>query len=146
MTAAHGEERRKYVRISSGHIVRFETFTAEKLGSADISSLVQTVMKNVSAGGVLFSTGTKYDVGTLLKLEIDLPGWEKFKTEFYKNDTVSRSQPVIVLATIVRVEVVDPGKLFDIGACFVGIDEGHQWALMRYVDAAIGKKGSSVRK
>ena len=45
----------------------------------------------------------------------------------------------MVLATVVRVEIVGLGK-YDIGAAFVGIDQGHQWALIKYVKEKVKAK------
>ena len=94
--------------------------------------MVLAAFKDISAGGLLFECKRKYDIGNLLKLEIVIPGWEKFKSEFYKPDESSRSKPLIALASVVRVEMVKPG-LYDIGVSFAGIDEGHQSALLQYI-------------
>lgn len=46
---------------------------------------------------------------------------------------MSTSDPLIVLASVVRVEALPDENRFDIGVCFSAIDDGHQWALMKYV-------------
>ena len=82
---------------------------------------------------MLFESNVKFDLGTLLRIEIDIPGWERFKNEFYKTYEASKSSPLVVLASVVRVEVVYPENRFDIDVCFSAIDKGHQWALIKYV-------------
>lgn len=101
--------------------------------------MVEGILKNYSGGGVLFESTIRYDIGDLLKLEIALPGWERFKNEFYKEDRLSRSDPVVVLASVVRVECMGPPSLFDVGVCFVGIDEDDRWAVIKQIDAQLQK-------
>jgi len=76
----------------------------------------------------------KYNLQELLKIEITIPGWERYKNEFYKDDKISRFEPVVILASVVRVEVVRPDDLYEIGVQFVGIDEGDRWALMKQIN------------
>ncbi len=126
-------EKRKYLRLDTEDILLWRKFTSDELikGKSDLDII--TVTKNTSAGGVLFESDTKFELGELLKIEISMPGWEKFKAEFYKIDEPSHRSPLIVLAHVVRVEVISDGK-FDVGVCFSAIDEGHEWALMKYID------------
>ncbi|MBF0532283.1 MAG: PilZ domain-containing protein [Candidatus Omnitrophica bacterium] len=128
------QERRQYVRVAAREVLNCRRFTANAFMAQDVNERISAVTKNLSAGGVLFESPKLFEVGTLLKLEIDLPGWEVFKREFYKKDAISRSEPLIILATVVRVEIIKPEKLFDIGVCFAAIDEGHRWALMQYIE------------
>ncbi len=129
MSDAPNAENRKYIRFTNNNVLKCRKYS---LQSGASQTEINAVVKNMSAGGVLFESSKQYQINDLLKLEIDLPGWEKFKAEFYKGNRVSQPAPVSVLASVVRVEVMKPGKLFDIGACFVGIDDGHQWALIKY--------------
>ncbi len=141
MTAAVNKtttpERRKYVRIPVKQILNYEKFTARSLSIGNIEKKVETITRNMSAGGLLFETDEKFKLGTLLKLEMKVPGWEKFKAEFYKKDKTSRSGLVVILASVVRVEIIQPETKFDIGVCFVGIDKGHQGALSKYIKKEI---------
>ncbi|MCK5579812.1 MAG: PilZ domain-containing protein [Candidatus Omnitrophica bacterium] len=133
MTVAEQTERRKYVRIENHDVLKCKRFTANDFGSSQDEEMVRAVLKDLGAGGVLFESDKKIDVGTVLKMEIDVSGWERFKSEFYKSDRMTRKEPLVVLANVVRVEVVEPGRKYDIGVCFSAIDDGHQWALMKYV-------------
>lgn len=130
------DERRKYIRLSTKHIGRISPYS---ISNIDQSSQIETIVKNVSAGGALFESKKKYSLGDLICIEIDLPGWEKFKSGFYKPGQLSKGDPVVAIANVVRVEVVKLGKLFDIGICFVGVDDDHQRAIKKYVR----KKGES---
>ena len=132
-------ERRQFIRIPEQYIAHFEEYNAQAIGTQQLTEDIRAVTKNLSAGGMLFESSREYPVGTLLRLKLSVPGWEKFKTEFYKVDTVSRSEPVTILASIVRIEVLEPEKKYEIGICFVGIDQGHQIALSKYIDKHVNE-------
>jgi len=129
-----GSERRQYIRLPTTTILKCSAFGGHDFGIDEAIKKSNAVVKNLSAGGVLFESTTSFTVGKLLRLEISVPGWERFKKEFYKEYETSHSQPVVVLATVVRVEMVDPKGIYDIGACFSAIDTGHQWAMMKYIN------------
>ncbi len=93
---------------------------------------VETALKDISAGGALVETSKLYHVGDVLHLKIKIPGWEKYKAEFIRPGQLSRSEPLITLATIVRVELIRMGH-YELGLCFVGIEESHQKALIRFL-------------
>ena len=120
-------EKRKFTRLKTSSPIMYVTF---QLG--DNSSLgLRSMSKDLSAGGILFESAQFYDVGDIVRLEIDLPGWEKYKPEFYKPH-LSKSEPVIVLVKVRRI-FLRGGGAYEIGASFVGIDDGHQMALTRYI-------------
>ena len=122
-------EKRIYIRIDEQDVIHCEKYSIPR----DENSQIEGMTKNISGGGVLFTSKTPFEVGQILRLEISLAGWERFKIEFYKEDRLAHSKPIIVLATVVRVELMEDG-LYDIGVCFAGIDEGHKWALLKYID------------
>ncbi len=121
------EERRKYARVSHDSILKCERFT---IPPQDEKSTYKT--KNISAGGILFESDKKYDLGEILKLEISAQGWDKYLVEFYKPDKLSISEPVKVLGRVVRIEDIGEGR-YDIGVEFAAIDEMHRKALARYL-------------
>ncbi len=130
--AEHGEQR-KYVRIDRRYIIKCSPFSAKDFLSPSSADITEGLLKNISCGGALFESGAKYDVGTLLRIELALPGWEQFKVEFLKDDKTTYSAPLTVLAHVVRLEVLIQNELYDIGACFSAIDEGDKWALFKYI-------------
>ncbi len=133
-------ERRKFLRIPSEDVLNCKVFSVVDLVEEVKGYEIQAIMKNISAGGVLFESNSRYEVGSILKLSIDVKGWENFKPEFFKGDVLSRKQPLVVLANVVRVEVVEPYSKYDIGVCFSAIDEGHRWAMIKYVDRKVKEK------
>ncbi len=124
-------ERRKYVRLGQQHMLRHEKYVFQ--ASEKQEAVDEGVLKNYSTSGALFESRTKYDIDDILKLEITIPGWEIFKNEFYREDKNVRREPIVVLASVVRVEAVRPNELYDIGVEFVGIDEGDRWALTKQI-------------
>jgi len=120
-------EKRKFTRMRISRSVKHVKF---HLGSTS-PSLLNALSKDLSAGGVLFESEIKYDTGDIVRMEIDLPGWEKYKPEFYKLH-LSKSDPVITLVKVTRVKPLG-GGIYEIGASFVGIDDGHQMALAKYI-------------
>jgi len=120
-------ENRKFIRVKTGFPLKHVKF---HLG-LNVADALQSLSKDLSAGGLLFESSDLYAEGDILRLEIDLPGWEKFKPEFFKPH-ISKSGPVIALVKVLRVKRVDFGR-YEIAALFVGIDEGHQMALVKYV-------------
>ena len=127
------QERRRYVRIPAEYVVECERFTAAVTKSEEEEKYVHTVTKNFSSGGLLFESKETYDIGTLLKLKVDVPGWKKFKEEFYMSEGTSESPPLIVLAKVVRVEALEQDEKNEIGVSFSAIDEGHREALEKFV-------------
>ena len=125
-------EHRKYVRIPRQYIIRCAPFTAKDFLAPTQENIAEGLLKDISCGGILFESKVKYDIGTLLRIELALPGWEKFKTEFFKEDSTPHADPLTVLAHVVRLEALENG-MFDIGACFSAIDEGDRWALFKYI-------------
>lgn len=128
------EERRKYFRLFEENVLTCELFSAAAFGSAKLNQ-VHTFTKSLSEGGILFESDVIFNIGAVLKLQIALPGWEKFKPEFYKSEGATSRKPLVVLGRVVRVEEVGP-KRYDIGVLFGAVDSGHKLALKKYLEHA----------
>ncbi len=137
MVNSGNHEKRKYARLSRKCILKCEEFTAKSFREAPAKEEIEFMTKDIGSGGISFESKIKFEPGVLLKLEIKAPGWEKFKNEFFQQDKTTRSLPLIVLAKVVRVKVVQPDKIFEIGVCFCAIDEGHKSAFSTYIDRQI---------
>jgi len=129
------DDRRKYFRLKGRHSVRHEKFTIPR--GAEIN---ENNTKNISVNGLLFESKKFYELGTVLRLELLLKGIDKFKTEFYKSQKTSSTQPFVVLGKVARVEVLDTG-MFDIGVSLVGLDFGDRLALVKYIDTCVKELG-----
>jgi len=130
-----GPDRRRFVRLPRECVVQYGEFRFSTQKIAQYKEMTG----NISAGGVMIETEREYSPGTLLKLKIRVPGWEKYKTEFLKLGQTSLSEPFVVLGKVVRLKRVDP-EHYEIGIHFVSVDEGHREALERYID----QKGSGL--
>ncbi len=124
------EQRRKFYRLPMDHVVEFTEydFSSEKK-PFNISKL-----KNVSGGGVLFQSSRPFPIGSFIKIKMNIPGWDRYKTAFIKPDWTSVTEPLIILGSVVRVEEIESDNMYDIGIVFKCIDESHRDALMNYLD------------
>lgn len=127
-----GPERRKFVRLSREYVIQYGEF---RFSTEKISNY-QGTTENISAGGVLIETEEEYSAGTLLKLKIRVPDWEKCKSEFLKLNQTSLSEPFVVLGKVVRVKKILP-QGYEIGLHFVSVDADHQDALRRYINGQL---------
>lgn len=124
-----GDDRRKYLRIDGSYLVSCEKYTIPRSAGADKG---QAKAKNLSGGGILLEVDKEYKIGDVLRLSVSIPNWEKYKAEFYKPGQVAESKPFVVIGTVVYAKEVSAGK-YDVGINFSGLDEGHRWALMKFL-------------
>lgn len=99
-------ERRKYYRMPVDHLLEFREYSL----SEGQDNLKMSNLKNISGGGVLFESDSVLPVGTLLKMKLKIPGWQKHKTEFLKHDRDSTAEPLVALGHVVRVEEMEDGR------------------------------------
>jgi len=125
------QERRKYLRMPVERLLKCEKYSIPRPPE---SERLQLKTKNLSGGGLLFSSKQEFKPGDLLRLEVDLSGWEKYKPEFYKPDATISSKPLMILASVSRVQPQKDGT-FDIGVSYSGLDEGHRLALIKFLKA-----------
>ncbi len=102
-------------------------------------ALKKAIYKDVGGGGILFETEEPLDIGALLKVEFDLQGWQKYYPGFFKFDQTSVSEPITVVAQVVRVEEIERGKKYEIGVKFVNIDELYREGIIEFIEANFGK-------
>ncbi len=124
------EERRKYYRMPVDHLLEFREYCL----SEGKDNLKMSNLKNVSGGGVLFESDSVLPVGTLLKMKLKIPGWQKYKTEFLKHDWDSTIEALVALGHVVRVEEMEEGKHYEIGVVFECVDDNHRDALINYIE------------
>lgn len=123
------EEGRSYDRLQMDNVVRLREY--DLVGGGDT---IESSIKDVSGGGVLLSSENFFDVGTLLELKLNIPGWSRHKTEFLKIDWQSTPEPLVTLGRVVRVERCRDGS-YDVGVVFECIDDDHRDAVAKYVES-----------
>ena len=122
-------ERRQFTRIPMGATVGFQELTFS--GVPDSS---QSVFKDVSGGGLLLSTAKEYPLGTLLKLEVRIPGWGRFQNTFGPAADKD-GRPLVAVGQVVRVEQMDPGG-YELGIKFLNVYPDDWAALLKFIEAA----------
>ena len=123
------DNRRKYMRIASKHVLRCQRLPLSK---GDLTAQLTSVTKNISLGGILFESPVAYDVGDLLKIDLHLPGWAQYMPDVHVSDAGSGVDIYIAAAVVIRVELV-ADRLYDVGVCFSEMDRRERWALMKYL-------------
>lgn len=122
-------ERRQYKRIPMGAEVGFQELSFSK-----IMAIANSIYKNMSGGGLLLTSSREYCIGTLLKLELSIPGWGKHQSGF--GPTSDRDgRPLVAIGQVVRVEEMDNGE-YELGIKFLNVYPDDLDALLKFIEAA----------
>ena len=117
-------DRRKFFRFPKKGIIRFRTLN---LPAGSLKE-EQSIYTNISGGGLLFETATYIPPETILKLEIDLPGWAD---ELPPPGLISIDKNVLkLLSEVVHCREIVPNHTYHIGVEFVGLDAKYQQAII----------------
>ena len=122
-------DRRNFRRIPMGATVGFQELTF-----AHTPEPATSVYGDISAGGLLVSSARSFPLGTLLKLELRVPGWGKFQGKFgpaHDQDL----RPLVAVGQVVRIETLDAGD-FELGVKFLNVYPDDQEALRKFIDAS----------
>jgi c-di-GMP-binding flagellar brake protein YcgR len=122
------QERRQYRRIPLEASLGFQELSFHK-GEAPASSSY----RDVSAGGLLVESPRAYALGTLLKLELKVPGWGRFQNHFGPVQDAD-VRPLVALGMVVRVEQLDAGG-FELGVKFQNVYPDDLEALVKFLEA-----------
>ena len=120
------DEKRLFPRVSQSCNLRFRSLDAAEVPGADKSDQ-DAVMKNISGGGISFSSPDPLPVGTMLAMEVDLPG---FPTG------------VISMGRVVWCRESDAGH--DVGVSFWWVgwkDESAQRKISEFITRALDEDG-----
>ena len=122
-------ERRQYQRIPMGATVGFQeiTFTKE-------ANPAESAYRDVSAGGLLLSSPREIPLGTLLKLELRVPGWGKHQNHFGPVQDLDM-RPLVAVGQVVRVEALENTQ-FELGIKFLNVYPDDMAALLKYIEAS----------
>ena len=123
------QERRQYRRIPLEASVSFQELSFHK-GEEP----AQSSYRDVSGGGLLLESSRAYPLGTLLKLEIRVPGWGRFQNHFGPVQEAD-GRPLVALGTVVRLEQLDDGS-YELGIKFQNVYPDDLAALMKFVEAS----------
>ena len=123
------QERRQYRRIPLEASVSYQELSFHK-GEEP----AQSSYRDVSVGGLLLESPRSYPLGTLLKLEIHVPGWGRYQNHFGPVQDIE-SRPLVALGIVVRIEQLDEGG-FELGIKFQNVYPDDLAALMKFVAAS----------
>ncbi|HEX9081146.1 MAG TPA: PilZ domain-containing protein [Holophagaceae bacterium] len=123
------QERRQYRRVPLEASVSFQELSFHK-GEEP----AQSSYRDVSGGGLLLESSRAYPLGTLLKLEIRVPGWGRFQNHFGPVQEAD-GRPLVALGTVVRLEQLDDGG-YELGIKFQNVYPDDLAALMKFVEAS----------
>jgi len=129
----NSSNKRRYRRLPKSSALKISTLSFS--GKTDEDNVVY---KDVGGGGILFESGALYNIGTLLKLKVDVPGWGKFINNF-KRPEENDKKVLTAIGEVVRVEEINKDKLYEIGVKFVNLHENDFKALMKYIDSIVEK-------
>jgi len=124
------QEQRLFRRMPMEAVVVFQELSFEK----DAES-VQTKYKDVSGGGLLITSSKECPLGTILKLEIRVPGWGKHHNVSFEPSHNLELKPLVAIGQVVRVEAMDNGE-FDLGIKFLNVYPDDLKALLALVNSS----------
>ncbi len=122
-------ERRNYRRIPMGATVGFQELTFAREPEPATS-----VYGDISGGGLLLNSAREMPLGTLLKLELRVPGWGKHQNHFGPSHEADL-RPLVAVGQVVRVEQLDSGE-YELGVKFLNVYPDDQAALLKFIEAS----------
>lgn len=123
------KERRQFRRIPLEASLSFQELSFHKGETPAMSSY-----RDVSAGGMLVDSPRAYSLGTLLKLELRVPGWGKYLNHFGPTQD-NEVRPLVALGMVVRIEQLDAGG-YELGVKFQNVYPDDLEALVKFLEAA----------
>ena len=128
MTKKNKSERRQFERLERTDVIQVKEFAFPDRGQYEPARI-----KDISGGGLQIESKKFLPEKTLLKIEMNFSGWQRYSKTFLKHFGAPSTRPLIVLAEVVRCNAVIIGARYDIALVFSGIDEGQRLALVRFI-------------
>lgn len=116
--------KRAYPRLNSKVNLRYKVLKSEgELVKRGFTPEELSVTSNISAGGLLFFSDEILAVGSILELNLELPG--------------SSEDAIECLARVARVEETDQERKYGIAVCFLDITGAQRSRLNKFVDSEL---------
>ncbi len=122
-------ERRQFRRIPLEAHVSFQEITFTRQPETG-----ESVYKDVSGGGLLVHSANAVQLGTLLKLELRLPGWGRHQDHFGSTSDLDQ-RPLVAVGEVVRLEALEGGG-FELGVKFLNVYPDDLKAMLKFIDAS----------
>jgi hypothetical protein len=135
MSPPTGSDRRKYERIERRDVIKLKEFTYPERGQYQEARII-----DLSGGGLLIEARQFFPEKSLLKIEMNFTGWQRYTKTFLKHFGDAATRPLIVLAEVIRCQTVAAGEKYEIAVIFSGIDESHRAALEQFIQREITSK------
>lgn len=114
--------KRAYQRLNSKVNLRYKVFKSQgELVKRGFTPEELSVTSNISAGGLLFFSDEVLTIGSILELNLELPG--------------SAEDAIECLARVARVEEIDQERKYSIAVCFLDITGAQRGRLNKFVEA-----------
>lgn len=138
-------DRRSFERLESGFTARVqEVDLYQELNLSRRKKDVDGKILNISASGALLSASQNFSEKSILKLDIDMPEWQKHTGSFFSHEVVLPSPPMTLTAEVIRAQKVQYG-LYQFAVRFVGIDSIRSRALNNMVREFNRRKSANSR-
>jgi len=124
------QEQRSFRRMPMEAEVAFRELSFEKDAEA-----IQTKYKNVSGGGLLVSSKTELQLGTLIKLEVRVPGFINYAVRATSPTQPFEQKALVAVGQVVRVEALDDGE-FELGIKFLNVYPDDLNALLALINSS----------
>ena len=131
----NGANRREFDRLERRYEIQIKEFSYPESGSYQKARII-----DISGGGLQIESKAFFKEGTLLKVEMNFTGWQRYTPRFLKYFGNAAEQPLVVLTEVVRCKAITVGDKYEIATKFSGIDESERNALIRFIKAEIVSK------
>lgn len=129
--SSQDNDKRAFLRIASTASIEAALLTYP-LESRDQT---RGVCRNISGGGVCFTSNTPFTPGSMISLNIDLGGWQNHKKSVSTLLDDSAGQvPLTVIAKVVWCHENEDRAGYDVGVTFKDVYEDDYRALLDYLD------------
>ena len=132
MPDSNDSDRRRFQRLERRDVIQVKEFSYPERGV-----FIEARIIDISGGGLQIETKQHFPENTVLKIEMNFTGWQKYTMGFLKHFGSAASRPLVVLADVVRCKSIVAGRKYEVAVTFSGIDETHQEALIRFIRAEI---------
>ncbi len=111
--------RRLFIRLNNKLNLKYQVVKSpQKISLEKTSSEQFSILKNVSAGGILFIAFQQFPIGTILHINLEL---------------LDNEEPIKCLVKIMRIREIEENKTYEMGACFLDLSNRERNRISRYV-------------
>ena len=132
MPDSDDSDRRRFERLERRDVIQVKEFTYPERGTFQEARII-----DISGGGLQIETRQHFRAKTVLKIEMNFTGWQKYTKGFLKHFGSAANRPLVVLADVVRCKSIVSGRKYEVAVTFSGIDETQREALIRFIRAEI---------